>query len=246
MSAPFARFDAKRCDNLTAETPSAGMKATFKGNCQIGAFSYAGPGCVFTATLIGRYCSIAANITVGPTHHPTDRFTTHLFAFGSVGPFTNSEEFARINRKDARPERASATTIGNDVWIGVNAVIMRGVTVGDGAIIGAGAVVTKDVPPYAIVGGVPARVIKYRFPPEMAEALSKSGWWDYDLNHPTIHSVDLADPASFLAVFEALRASGAISKLTPSVAKFAKSEIAPVAKKEKPLDRDEYTRGYDI
>lgn len=246
MSKPFARFDAKRCDNLTAETPSAGMKATFKGNCQIGAFSYAGPGCVFTATKIGRYCSIAANITVGPTHHPTDRFTTHLFAFGSVGPFTDSEDFARINRKDARQGRASATIIGNDVWIGVNAVIMRGITVGDGAIVGAGAVVTKDVPPYAIVGGVPARVIKYRFPPEMAKRLSESGWWNYDLHHPEIHSVDLADPDSFLVTFEKLRVTGSIQNMTPSVAKFARSEIVPVERKEKHPEWDEHPRGYDI
>ena len=71
--------------------------------------------------------------------------------------------------------------IGNDVWIGRNAVIKDGVTVGDGAIIGTSAVVTKDVPPYAIVVGVPARIIRYRFSPEIIEALLELRWWDLPL-----------------------------------------------------------------
>lgn len=68
--------------------------------------------------------------------------------------------------------------IGNDVWIGANAIILQGVTIGDGAIIAAGAVVTKDVPPYAIVGGVPAKVIKYRFSDEVILKLLQIKWWD--------------------------------------------------------------------
>jgi carbonic anhydrase/acetyltransferase-like protein (isoleucine patch superfamily) len=72
------------------------------------------------------------------------------------------------------------TTIGNDVWIGSRAILIDGVTIGDGAIVGAGAVVTKDVPPYAIVGGIPARIIKYRFEPEEISFLSKLRWWDKD------------------------------------------------------------------
>ena len=171
MASPFTKFDSKRCDKLKAESPSSGANATFKGACFIGAFSYAGPGCVFTSTQIGRYCSIAANVTIGPTQHPVTRFSTHLFTFGSVGPFNGSEEFERIRRRDAPFKGGTTTTIGNDAWIGAGAVIMRGVTVGDDAIIGAAAVVTKDVPPYAVVGGVPAKLIKHRFPADIVADL---------------------------------------------------------------------------
>ena len=72
-------------------------------------------------------------------------------------------------------------TIGNDVWIGARAMVMDGVEVGDGAIVAANAVVTKDVPPYAIVGGVPAKVIRYRFAPEKIEALQLLQWWSWPL-----------------------------------------------------------------
>lgn len=75
----------------------------------------------------------------------------------------------------------SKVRIGNDVWIGANAVILPGVTVGDGAVIAAGAVVTKDVKPYSIVGGVPAKLIKYRFEPWQIELLLKLKWWDWPL-----------------------------------------------------------------
>ena len=72
--------------------------------------------------------------------------------------------------------------IGNDVWIGANAMILGGITIGDGAIIGAGAVVTKDIPPYAIVGGIPARIIRYRFPNDVINALLSSQWWNLSEN----------------------------------------------------------------
>ena len=73
--------------------------------------------------------------------------------------------------------------IGNDVWIGYEAVILAGVTIGDGAVIGTRAVVTKDVPPYTIVGGIPAKPIKKRFPQETIDALLKIKWWDWDKKH---------------------------------------------------------------
>ena len=76
--------------------------------------------------------------------------------------------------------RVAEVVIGNDVWIGMRVIIMPGVSVGHGAVIGAGAVVVKDVPPYAIVGGVPAKIIRYRFTPEVIEKLLEFQWWNYD------------------------------------------------------------------
>jgi len=209
----FLRFDSKRCDKLTAESPSAASKANFKGSCSIGAFSYAGPGCTFSNTDIGRYCSIAANVTAGPTQHPTDRFTTHLIAFGSIGPFKNAEEFHRIAQSTPSQKNRGRTIIGNDVWIGVNVTIMRGVTIGDGAVVGSNSVVTKDVAPYAIVGGSPAKLIRMRFDEAVISELRDLEWWEYDLNHPQIAAIDFADLHAFIIGFRSLKSEKALRKL---------------------------------
>lgn len=224
MTSLFTKFDVRRCDKLKAESPSSGTNAAFKGVCSIGAFSYTGPGCVFTSTKIGRYCSIAANVTIGPTQHPVTRFSTHLFTFGSLGPFNGSEEFERIRRRDAPFKGGTITTIGNDVWIGAGAVIMRGITVGDGAIIGTAAVVTKDVPPYTVVGGVPAKVIKRRFSADIVADLLDTRWWDFNLDHPAIKTVDLDNPRSFISVFYELTRIGALERLSPQTALFAREK----------------------
>lgn len=121
---------------------------------------------------IGKYCSIAREVLMILGNHRPDTITTY--------PFKNQCNFW--------PEAADATddhstkgdiVIGNDVWIGARANIMSGVTIGSGAIIATAAVVTRDVPPYAIVGGNPARVIKYRFPEKTIERLLAVAWWDW-------------------------------------------------------------------
>jgi hypothetical protein len=86
------------------------------------------------------------------------------------------------------------TVIGNDVWIGQDVSILRGLTIGDGAVIAASAVVTKDVPPFAIVGGNPARFIRWRFQPDIIEALTELRWWRYDW--PTFNHIDLSQITS--------------------------------------------------
>lgn len=130
----------------------------------VGNYNFFGKYTTITKAKIGNYCSVAPFVTIGPGEHDIDGGST-------------SE---RVNK--FFPNRKSLTNgkviIGNDVWIGVNAVILRGVTVGDGAVLAAGAVVTKDVPAYAIVGGVPAKIIRYRRNGEDIEKLQKSSWWD--------------------------------------------------------------------
>jgi carbonic anhydrase/acetyltransferase-like protein (isoleucine patch superfamily) len=96
----------------------------------------------------------------------------------SSSPFFYKNE--KLSKDRTYFEEYRQTIIGNDVWIGARAILIDGITVGDGAVIGAGAVVTKDVPPYAIVGGVPAKIIKYRFEPEVIEFLLASQWWNKD------------------------------------------------------------------
>lgn len=123
---------------------------------EIGEHSYIGEFChIAQHTRIGRYCSIANLCTIGAQPHAMDKFSTYPFDQPAPAP----------------------TTIGNDVWIGANSVILGGVTVGDGAVIGAGSVVTKNVPPYAIVYGNPARMARYRFDNGTINKLLFSKWW---------------------------------------------------------------------
>jgi virginiamycin A acetyltransferase len=119
-------------------------------------------------TTIGRYCSIAAGVRILTENHPMDFQSTHGFFFNPR--FTYSKDNL-VRRKQL--------TIGNDVWIGYNAIIMPNVScVGDGAVIGAGAVVNKDVPPYAVVVGNPARTVRFRFSPQTIAKLQASLWWE--------------------------------------------------------------------
>ena len=115
-------------------------------------------------TTVGNYCSIAVGVRIGLTQHHIKYFSTSPELYN----FQNSED----------ENLDKPCKIGNDVWIGVNALIMEGLTIGDGAVIGAGAVVTKDVPPYAVVGGIPAKVIKYRFDEDVIKELLEIKWWD--------------------------------------------------------------------
>jgi len=127
---------------------------------------------------IGKFCSIAANTRINALEHPVERITTHKLSY-------RPNEYFRYRGIDAaflERRRAKHVTIGNDVWIGHGAVVLPGVRVGDGAVIGANAVVTRDVEPYTIVAGAPARVIRRRFEAEVAEMLQSLTWWDWPLD----------------------------------------------------------------
>lgn len=125
--------------------------------------------------VIGKFCSIAcgAKFLFNSANHTLSSLSTYPF------PIFFDEWGLEKSDVAAAWDRKGDIVIGNDVWIGYEAVILAGVTIGDGAVIGARAVVTKDVPPYAIVGGVPARVIRSRFPEETVKALLRLKWWDW-------------------------------------------------------------------
>lgn len=122
--------------------------------------------------IIGNYSVIAKECEIGLGVHPTDRLTCHSI-FYKNSPWLFHPEWVKPIK-----EVAKTTIIGGDVWIGAKSIVMDGVRIGNGAIVAAGSVVTKDVPPYAVVGGVPAKVIKYRFPQEVIDRLEEIQWWN--------------------------------------------------------------------
>ena len=143
---------------------------------EMGDYSYImQDGAVWCAT-IGKFANIAAAVRINATNHPTWRPTLHHFTYRAADYFDGAE-----NDHDFFSwRRDNRVTIGHDVWIGHGATVLPGVTVGDGAVIGAGAVVSRDVAPYTIVGGVPAKLIRERFPKSVAERMQALAWWDWD------------------------------------------------------------------
>ncbi len=147
-------------------------------NSHIGFATYTGENVFLDSCKIGKYCSIASDVKLIIGKHPTKKWvTTHPAFFSTMGQsgvvYTKTMRFNEINI-----ENKYAITIGNDVWIGYGAKILEGIEVGNGAIIAAGALVNRNVPAYAIVGGVPARIIGYRFSDEDIVFLERTKWWD--------------------------------------------------------------------
>ena len=137
-------------------------------------YSYAVSGASIWYAQVGKFCNIAAGTAVGPNNHPTWRASQHHFTYRSAkygfGP-DDEEIFAW--------RASSRVVIGPDVWLGRGVKVMPGRRIGTGAVIGSGAVVSRDVPDYAVAVGVPARVVKERFPKEIQEALKRIAWWDW-------------------------------------------------------------------
>jgi phosphonate metabolism protein (transferase hexapeptide repeat family) len=147
-----------------------------------GDYSYCDRLCDIANADIGRFANIASCVRIGATDHPLDRASLHHFMYRSDLYWDDASDDA--DWFDRR--RGRRTTVGHDTWIGHAAQVKPEVTVGDGAVVAAGAVVTKDVAPYTIVAGVPAVKIRNRQPPAIAERLIALGWWDW--NHSRLRA----------------------------------------------------------
>lgn len=148
----------------------------FIQNSILGDFSYVSAGTVILEAEIGKFCSIGPNVRIAPGKHPT-----HTIVSTHPAIYSNPSYCLKNFAPDDKHAPFRKVVIGNDVWICANAVISDGVTIGDGAIIASNAVVTKNVEPYSIVAGIPAKHVRYRFAPNEIEKLLISRWWDKDL-----------------------------------------------------------------
>ena len=147
----------------------------------MGAFSYSYSEITDRIAYIGRYCSIAKDVVFGEVEHPTEWLGTSTAFYDPGFIWRDYLDQRAKDYRHVKPElkHDGRIRIGNDVWIGAEAYIRQGVDIGTGAIIGTRAVVTKSVPPYAVVVGNPGRIVKYRFPYELIERLIRVAWWRY-------------------------------------------------------------------
>lgn len=139
---------------------------------KLGRYSYIGRNTLIQHTEIGSFCSISEDCNIGMPSHPT--------TFVSTSPvFLQGSNYLHVNFANFPYDDCPTTMIGNDVWIGTRVQIKSGIFIGNGSVIAAGAVVTKDVPDYAIVGGIPAKVIRYRFDEKTINEIRKIEWWNW-------------------------------------------------------------------
>ena len=144
--------------------------------CELGDYSYVERNAEAIYTDIGKFCAIAANARINALNHPLERVSQHKITYRPNEYFVGS----KIDKGFRELRQNKRVVIGHDVWIGHGAIILPGISIGHGAVIAAGAVVTKNVEPYAVVAGVPAKRIKWRFDRRTRETLIALAWWDWE------------------------------------------------------------------
>lgn len=158
---------------------------------KMGRYSYVGSRARITDAVIGNFCSIGAGCGIGGGIHPTNLVSTSPV-------FLNGRNILKKNFANIQYEPSKTVTIGNDVWIGEGACIVSGIKIGDGAVVGAHAVVTKDVEPYSIVAGVPAKPIRKRFDDDTIRKLLELKWWDLSDEDLSNLGDSFKDPAELI------------------------------------------------
>ena len=173
--APVIDPTANVRDAVLGRYTEIGARTVF-AESTLGDYSYVVNDSNIIYTTIGKFCSIAAHTRINPGNHPMQRASQAHFTYRASAYFEDAEDEAAFF--DWR--RSTPVTIGHDVWIGHGAIVLAGRSIGTGAVVAGGAVVTKDVPDYTIVAGNPARIIRRRFPEEIAERLKALAWWDWE------------------------------------------------------------------
>lgn len=190
---------------------------------RIGAYTYVvGPSRIGNVPSIGRYCSIAPGLSAGPSDHPVDWLSTSPFQYSkkkfAFADWHDGFAFTSRTKKNDSTRKLEPVTIGNDVWIGTGVTILNGASIGDGAIVAAGSVVTKSIPPYAIAGGIPARIIRMRFPEPIVERLLGIQWWKYDAT--ALSGLPFNHPMKAVDILQARIEAGEAAVMPPSFREF--------------------------
>lgn len=171
------------------------LKNSRISNCRIGSFTYVGVDSKLSNVEVGSFCSIAQEVIIGLGAHPTDFVSTYP---GFYSEFASGATFFGTTHNFSEQK---SSKIGADVWIGARAIVLGGVEVGTGAIIATASVVTKDVPPYSIVAGIPAKVIRYRFSDELINQLLSTKWWEKEPTYLRQMAKFMNSPEMFLKMF---------------------------------------------
>lgn len=194
--APTLAVDAQVRDCRFGRYTQVGRQSRME-DCLLDDYAYVQHYCDLMSADIGKFANIANMVRVNPGFHPMERPTLHHFTYRptmyGMAPQDDADFFEWRRRQ--------RVIIGHDTWIGHGVVIMPGVRIGNGAVVGSNSVVTKDVPPYAIVAGGAAKVMRQRFPRAIAEALEATAWWDWDHQTLTERMPDFKDLRGFLAKY---------------------------------------------
>ncbi len=144
--------------------------------CEVGDYTYIERHVEAIYTTIGKFCAVAANARLNALNHPMDRISQHKITYRPNEYFV----YAKVDKAFREKRQQARVVIGHDVWIGHGAIVLPGLSIGHGAVVAAGAVVTKNVEPYAVVAGVPAKRIKWRFEKLIRERIIALAWWNWE------------------------------------------------------------------
>ena len=189
-------YSTSRINNSTLSDWVVVFDNVILHNCHVGKHSYIQKNSRIFNCNIGNFCSIASNVSIAPGLHVMTGVSTHPSFYLKNTPLAIT--FAEKDVFEPQKE----VSIGHDVWIGENVIILDGITVGTGAIIAAGSVVSKNVEPYCVVGGVPAKLLKYRFSSDIIAALLKSEWWNRPNSWLKENYESFRDISNFLSAVE--------------------------------------------
>lgn len=187
----FKKLRGSAIKNSTIHKTSKIESGSNISNVIMEKYSFCGYDCEITNTNIGSFCSIANGVIIGGGMHPIEWVSTSPVFYEGRDSIT--AKFSEHKR-----EKVKLTNIGHDVWIGQNVLIKQGITIGIGAVIGMGSIVTKDVPPYSITVGNPAKVIKKRFEDDLINSLLLSQWWNAPEDRLKLASKFIKNPSQFL------------------------------------------------